>query len=138
MNNKTEIQLEDLVGLHQLTGVDMNNQSIELSTEYFRDCQVINFILDGKTYTAIEDPSDGYRSCMHDIYQSNFKVSNVFQAIQVMGLKRIFSNDNKDNVLDFYDTKNGKLILSVGTKYSDDYYPSWEAVFTPENMSINS
>ena len=54
------MELQELVGLHKLSGVDMSNEKIkEEWGDSFEDCQVINFILDKKTYTAIEDPSDG-------------------------------------------------------------------------------
>ena len=31
----------------------------------------------------------------------------------------------------------GKLVLAVGTRDTDDYYPWFEAVFHPDNMACN-
>lgn len=132
------MQLEDLVGLHDLTGVDFSEEAFQQSWGADEQCNVINFVLDGVTYSAIEDPNDGYRSMMREVRVSDFKVSNMFLPVQVMCLKRSDSRYGRSNdILDCYDTKNGKLVLAVGTDNSDDYYPTWTAEFTPENMHIN-
>jgi len=43
----------------------------------------------------------------------------------------------KNNVLDFVDATNGKIVLSIGTADIDDYYPGFVGDWTPENLSIN-
>lgn len=126
------MQLEDLIGLHHLSGVDFSSE-----TAYDGVANVINFVLDGVTYSAIEDPNDGYRSAMQELKVSDFVVTNVFTPVQVMCVKRIGRYRDDYDILDCYDTKNGKLILSVGTDHSDSYYPSFISDFSPENMSIN-
>ena len=133
------MELQELVGLHKLSGVDMSNEKIkEEWGDSFEDCQVINFILDKKTYTAIEDPSDGYRSSMREIKLSKVVIKNVFKPVQVFGIMRRDENYNKNDIIDFYDVKTGKIVLSVGTSNSDDYYPSFVAEFTPESMVLNA
>lgn len=130
------MELQELVGLHKLSGVDMSNEKIkEEWGDSFEDCQVINFILDKKTYTAIEDPSDGYRSSMREIKLSKVVIKNVFKPVKVMGVMR---QDTSDDVIDFFDVKTGKVVLSVGTENLDDYYPGFVAFFNPENMAINT
>lgn len=130
------MEVKDLVGLHKLSGVDMSNEKIkEEWGDSFEDCQVINFILDKKTYTAIEDPSDGYRSSMREIKLSKVVIKNVFKPVKVMGVMR---QDTSDDVIDFFDVKTGKVVLSVGTEDLDDYYPGFVAFFNPENMAINT
>jgi len=59
------MELKDLAGEHILTGVDFENETIE------KYCEAVNFILDNETYTAIQDPNDGYRSCMREIINSS-------------------------------------------------------------------
>ncbi len=120
------MNLMDLIGLKELTGVDFD-------TESTNDAQTIYFVLDGKTYAASEDPVDGYRSCMKDIIESKYKVKNKFRPCRVLGTMR----DGGCDILDFIDVKTGKVVLSVGTDDADDYYPCWVARFTPENMWIN-
>ena len=130
------MELKDLVGLHKLSGVDMSNEKIKDEWgDSFEDCQVINFVLDRKTYTAIEDPSDGYRSSMREIKESKVVIKNKFTPVKVMGVIR---PDTSDDVIDFFDVKTGKVVLSVGTEHIDDYYPGFVAYFYPENMAINT
>jgi len=74
MNEQT-IELKSLLGAHELSGVDMINRQVEYYGS-MEDCNVINFVLDGKTYTAIEDYNDGYRSAMEKIYVSEERVIN--------------------------------------------------------------
>jgi len=133
---ETSIELKSLLGGHKLSGVDMINRQIEKYGS-MEDCNVINFVLDGKTYTAIEDPSDGYRSSMEKIFISDDKVINNFKPIAVVAIEKPCTYCEND-VVQFFDCKTGKLVLEVGTENVDDYYPSFVANFNPENMILNS
>ena len=136
--NKQTVELKDLVGPHKLSGVDMAHESMVSEYNNTYDGNVIRFVLDGKTYTACEDDNDGYRSAMRDIFVTEEKVSNTFNPVQVLVVYREHDcNYRKDDIIDFYDTKNGKRILSVGTEDTDDYYPSFVSNWTPENLSVN-
>ena len=137
---KYPVTLESLVGLHLLSGVDMETK--DLPSEYNDDStyrgNVINFVLDGKTYTAMEDDNDGYRSAMRELFVSRKKVSNQFDSFQVMGIYR--SNGeygSKDSLLELYDVRNGKCVLVVGTHNTDGYYPSFVSTWNPENIFEN-
>lgn len=133
------MELRDLVGPHKLSGVDMSNEHIKREWgDSFEDCQVINFTLDRKTYTAIEDPSDGYRSSMNEIKESEVVIKNKFKPVKVIGRMREDDRFEVNEILDLIDEKTGKIVLSVGTSNTDDYYPSFVAEFTPENMAINA
>jgi hypothetical protein len=116
----------------------MNSESVKAQWgDSFEDCQVINFVLDGVTYTAIEDPNDGYRSTMREIATSDKSVSNTFTGQEVLAKMR--ENDKYEHdILDLIDVVTGKVVLSVGTGNTDDYYPYWVAEFTPENMGANA
>lgn len=132
------VEMESLVGKHTLSGVDEVLRKIEDGWHGFEDCQCINFVLDGKTYTAIEDPSDGYRSALEKIIESDEKVDNIFDPIDVVVTLREKSRyGDYCEILDFIDIKNGKCVLEIGTDNTDDYYPSFVACWIPENMSIN-
>jgi hypothetical protein len=127
------MELKDLVGEHKFSGIDFDSESIKNYADYFEDCQVVNFILDRKTYTAIEDPEDGYRSCMKEIKEGKTKVKNIFAPIRVLGIMKPDDRD-KNDVLQLYNISNGKIVFEVGTENIDDYYPCWVASFTPENL----
>lgn len=136
--NKPHIELESLVGLHMLTGVDFETSRINTWGNEYEPCQVLNFTLDGKTYTAIEDPSDGYRSTLDRLLETDTPTKNVFAPVQVMAkMKDTSEYGQVDDTLILVDVKTGKLVLEVGTGNSDDYYPSFVANFIPENMACN-
>jgi hypothetical protein len=133
-----QIDLDTLVGEHVLDAVDMFSESIKQYGTHYEDCSIIRFRLDGTVYTAIEDPSDGYRSCMDRLFASpNEPVANVFPPIKVIGKKK--GNDRWDinDVLQLTDAVTGLVVLEVGTDNTDDYYPSFVGYFRPENMATN-
>jgi hypothetical protein len=132
------MELIDLIGEHVLSGVDMSNKSILQYGSTYENCEVVNFVLDSKTYSAIEDPSDGYRSAMSEIKVSDEPVSNMFEGQRVLAMMRKDDRHEKNDVLELFDVQTGKIVLQVGTENTDDYYPYWVAVFNPENMAINN
>jgi hypothetical protein len=132
------IELKSLIGKHWLTGVDYETEQVkEDYGDYYENCQVIRFVLDGKTYTAIEDPSDGYRSHLRSISVSKHKVKNKFQKVLVMGIMKPAGYNNNDT-LQLYDVETGLCVLEVGTDNNDDYYPSFVGAWMPENLVLNS
>lgn len=130
-----EIQFEDLIGLHKLSGVDLINESIKRDYgNSFEDCETVVFILDNKTYCAAEDPDDGYRSSMKYLVESKSKVKNKFTSCKVLVKK---STEDNSDILEFIDVNTGLIVLEIGTNNTDDYYPYWVGSFYPENMFIN-
>ena len=88
MNEVATVDLDSLVGEHVLDGVDLSNERVKTWGEHFEDAGVIRFRLDGKVYTAVEDPSDGYRSSMDRIFVEDCKISNAFPPIRVVARKK--------------------------------------------------
>lgn len=126
------MELKDLVGQHELSGVDM----VELAGSY-GPASVCRFVLDGKIYTVTEDESDGYRSSMQDIVEGGEPVVNLFEPQKVLCSMDEPGTD-RDEILSIRDVVTGKIVLSVGTSATDDYYPSFIANFQPENMACNA
>lgn len=137
---RQSIDLQTLVGERLLSGVD--GDTMRLKQYEWREeepCEVLRFVLDGITYEAIEDPSDGYRSNMAGCYITDTPVKNTFAPVKVIGRWRTKGEySGTDEVLELIDAANGKVILSVGTSNVDDYYPSFEAHWTPEDMAVNA
>ncbi len=52
------MELKDLVGEHELSGVDTTRERVKKYGAY-EDCEVVRFVIDGKTYKATEDPDAG-------------------------------------------------------------------------------
>src|SRR5690554_1005524 len=125
------MKLKDLIGLHDLSGVDV-------TTEMYGDnvVNVVRFVLDGKTYKAIEDPDDGYRSYLGEIKVTDEKVTNNFPPHKVVGTMKgpgMFEHD----IILFIDIVTGKVVLEVGTEDVSDYYPCCVLRWHPENLAIN-
>ena len=127
------MKLEDLVGPHLLSGVEFGTV---LGKGYNSDeaADVIIFILDMITYVAVEDPEDGYRSCMKEIYTVDTGLINTFQEQFVIG---VMKEDNYTHIIDFIDPITKLPVLSIGTDHTDSYYPYFVGKFCPENMIIN-
>lgn len=143
MTDVKTVTLDDLVGEHVLDGVDLSEERVKTYGDQFEDVSVIRFRLDGKVYTAVEDPSDGYRSSMKEIFVEECPISNAFAPVRVVGRKKPRStyggeNDTLENdTLELIDVVTGRTVLEAGTNNTDDYYPSFVGVFHPENMVIN-
>lgn len=122
-----EVTLESLVGERDLSGVDMLS-----NTEEFGDASVCVFEIDGKVYTAAEDPINGYRSYLGMLREGG-EIKNAFSPQRVLCL---MAGDN-DDILVMRDMLTGKDVLAIGTSNSDYYYPSFVANFQPEHMACN-
>jgi hypothetical protein len=72
----SKVEIKDLVGKHYLSGFDTATEKADKS--YNEDFDVVRFVLDGRTYKAIEDPSDGYRSYLEDLIVTDEIISNTF------------------------------------------------------------
>lgn len=146
MARKKGIELADLIGEHWLDAVDFNIIQHEEWNGKYVDANSITFRLDGKCYTATEDPNDGYRSTMNQLFTKDVEMTNVFNPAWVIcqayepGDDEPYSdhsNDDGIHLIEFVDAWNGKVILMVGTDYGDGYYPSFVSNWRPEEMAIN-
>lgn len=132
------MKLKDLCGEHLLSGVDRENKRVKLEWgNDFEDCQTISFVLDGVTYSAVEDPDDGYRSHRRELLTTNEPVKHTFEPCRVVGRMRRTSRHEKNDVLELIDVSTGKTVLSVGTANTDDY-TYFVAEWSPENLTHNS
>lgn len=130
--------LTDLVGEHLLTGVELGVRKHDPGEVWDEDANTIAFILDGITYVAVEDPSDGYRSSMKKLELGDpGLVKNTFAPIHVtaaFGPSGGRDYEDRDEVLEFREVSTGALILEVGTDNADDYYPSFVGNWRPERI----
>ena len=133
------MELKALVGEHLLDAVDFSNEQVKAWKDRFEFCQVIRFRLDGNVYMAVEDPDDGYRSHMQDLtIVEDATMKNVFAPVKVVGRHREQGRyGGEDDVLELVDADTGKVVLEVGTKSVDDYYPYFVASFHPEALTLN-
>lgn len=128
-----DVTLTSLVGEHVLTGVEFGTRPPDREAYRYDDSATISFVLDGITYTAAEDPSDGYRSSMERLFVGG-GVANVFPPCRVVCSIR----ERGEYVLEMRDVTTGKIVVEVGTSNTDDYYPCYEARFDPTAMAVNA
>lgn len=118
------MELKHLVGLALLDAVDFYSDSNE-----YQGCR---FRLDGTVYVAKEDPDDGYRSMMSELFVSkDADMKNVFLERLVYCEMEAGDND----ILNIYDTETKQVILSVGTSNFNDWYPCFMVHFDPTAMA---
>lgn len=134
----SEVTLESLVGEHLLTGVDTGKIPNTDDWGGSDECETLTFVLDGEVYTATEDPSDGYRSCMGSLVNGGVVVSNTFAPQKVIcSYRDRYSDNEKSEVLEMRDASTGEIVLTVGTENTDDYYPYFVANFDPRGLACN-
>jgi hypothetical protein len=134
------VLLEDFIGEHRLSGVEYGMLPPNEDAYRYEAANTMAFVLDGKAYCAIEDPSDGYRSCMRDLIEVPVsEIKNKFRAVKVVGRMREGRNSygHATDILELIIVKTGALVLEVGTDSTDDYYPSFVAWFDPKVLPQN-
>ena len=135
-----DVPFDSLAGEHELDAVDESTEQVKRwYGDQFEDANCIRFRLDGKVYTGIEDPSDGYRSSMQKLFVStDHEMKNVFPPVKVLAsIRTKYEHGGSSNVLELRDAKNGRVILAVGTENDDDYYPWFLASWMPGEMAVN-
>lgn len=131
------MELKDLVGLHELSGVDTATEKVTKWGNYDEDANVVRFVLDDKTYKAVEDPGDSYRSYCEELIVCDEVVSNIFPPQKVLGKMKDNSAHEVNDTIQFIDVVTGKVVLEVGTDNTDDYYPYCVMNWWPENLACN-
>jgi hypothetical protein len=118
------MKLLNLVGRHTLTGFDRDIPDIGNIGSWDYLTNGICFILDGKKYQLYENPHDGYRSFISEVYEDqNVKCKNIFNGVDVFIVKPTNSISENVDAIIMYSAKTGNEILTIGTFNCDDYYP---------------
>lgn len=139
MTETKDVGLDSLIGEHVLDAVDTFVERVKQYGDHFEDANCIRFRLDGVVYTAVEDPSDGYRSSMDKLFVSpSDEMRNIFPPIRVLAKKKGNEEYSVNDTLQLIDVVTGKVVLEVGTDNTDDYYPYFVGEFSPQNMATNS
>lgn len=134
----SEVELNWFVGkTFDLTGV--GSEQVRLTEGYRSDDDAthFSFVLDGKCYTAMEDPSDGYRSSLRQVaVTKGTKITNRFAPVKVTA-RRGDAGSFESEIVELVDVVTGKVVIEFGTSNTDDYYPSFVGSFSPKNMVLN-
>lgn len=132
------VTLHSLVGEHELFGVDIGEENFGYTGK--RGYAVVG--LSGYCYKFVENPDDGYRSYMVDeIVKYVGAPVNNFAPVKVYVRyveERVECAVHEEcEILEFVDSVTDKVVLTVGTGATDDYYPYCVFEYIPENMIHN-
>lgn len=133
------ILLDSFVGEHTLSGAyfDQITEPAYSGADYALDSQVLRFTLDNLHYEAVEDPNDGYRSSLRCVRHAAIAPALKFAPVLVVGVMQTQSADDfktKCEILQFLNASTRKIVMEIGTTDTDDYYPGFVALFSPENL----
>jgi hypothetical protein len=114
----------------------VKDEQVEGKSKYSGDFNRFSFCLNGKTYSADEDPDDGYRSYCSSIEVSDEALPEAFLC-EVKGRMADDGSYEVNDVLELVDVKTGWVVLEVGTANTDDCYPYCVQRFNPTAMAVN-
>lgn len=135
-------RLSELAGERILEAVP----NLEVRHPFDPDASGACFTLDGRTYLVFEDPSDGYRSTASPLMSfagsayelgGNWFATYIHEPV-LCSHRTIAEFGGEDDVLEMRSKETGALIFAIGTSNVDDYYPSFTAEWTPQNLSANA
>lgn len=135
------MELKELEGKHILQGIEVSSEPTT-GWSWCNNANYIKFKLDGVTYKATENPDDGYRSYCKELEIVKDNPEIPLPDVEVECRHKRYNKDKWgwsriDDILEFTDVKNGKVILTIGTEDIGDYYPGCVLSWVPENLSIN-
>jgi hypothetical protein len=134
-----QVEFEALIGEHVFTGADSGILPANRDEDRWEEANVFRFVLDGVTYVATEDPSDGYRSSLGTLLVdiSGAPVPAV-PPVRVVVRKAPDDVWEKNDYIEGICIENGEQIFRVGTRNHDDYYPAFVGEFDPTKMPVNA
>jgi hypothetical protein len=128
VERESVVDIYSLVGQHWLSGAGYGQPVTNGSEEG----SVFQLVLDGRQYDFVENPDDGYRSYLSEVFVSDeITVDNTFPPVKVYIKGK---PDDPDEEIIYGYTDGGGFLFAVGTENTDDYYPYYVGEWHPENM----
>lgn len=133
------MKLRDLVGTHLMTGIETGTINRNCCWHEKDKCNYVKFKLDDITYMV----DYGYWSCCEELEIVDEECKIELPNILVKCKMREDSNTNrwneeKNDILEFYNINNKKMFMAVGTSNIDDYRQYFVFEYTPDLLSCNS
>lgn len=123
--------LESLLGIHVLDAV---GEAIGYEAggrgDEGHDARVFYARIDGVIYRFAEDTQDGYRSCLADVVIVDEAPLVPFPPMTVTAHRHPVPHNN--DVIYFVNEATDLVVLEIGTREIDDYYPSFVSHWVPE------
>ena len=125
------VTLESLIGMRVLDAV---GEAIGYEAggrgDDSADARVFYARIDGAIYRFTEDTNDGYRSCLREVVIVDDAPIVPFPPMTVS--VHWHPAPHEDDVIYFVNEATGLVVLEVGTRNFDDYYPSFVSHWVPE------
>ena len=133
MNDEGHIELNHFTGEYILSGICVENTFTGDDEQYTK----VSLVLDDVIYTFEEDPQDGLRSCLGDVYIDEWQsIIDNFEGQEVIGELR--NVDGYEHAICFVRSDNDELVLRIGTLDISHDYPFFVFDFYPEVMRLDT
>jgi hypothetical protein len=133
-----------------LSGVWFTTETITDDDAWNKDesANVCYFMWQGEIYRAQEDPNDGYRSSLgpfhvlskvmpYDVWDPSERCMIRYRQEVEHDADDHWRSPEKCDLIEFVSVITEKVVLTIGTTNTDDYYPSCVLHFDPRNLSHN-
>lgn len=128
------MELQDLVGLHDLSGIEIGKMVLKAVYYGEQRCNFVKFTIDGVHYLAVEDPDDGYRSFCRDLTTSDEAPRFSFPPKAVKCYMECSDDCCHNDILIVENRVTGETILEIGTEDIDEDCPCFHLVCNPKGI----
>lgn len=129
-DNEGHIDLHHFTGEYLFSGIHTEQCFTDKDEQYMKVC----LVLDDTIYTFEENPQDGQRSCLGDVYIDDWQsIVDNFEPQEVVG---VIQDDHYEYSIRFVHPDTDELILRIGTLDKSHDYPFFQFDFNPENMDV--
>ncbi len=113
------------------------NSLINSEVDYYgADSGHHSFKIDNIAFKVLEDPNDGYRSCLGVIEYGEQNDSIFFSSpiakVRIEKFQESTEYGNENEGYRLVDVEDGHVWLAFGTDHCDDYYPMFVFTHTPK------
>lgn len=97
---------------------------------------------ENKVVMVFEDVNDGYRSAAAAPFVSNCDMYDICDSADYLRIPVVVSlltdKHSQCEGIEMRDTRNGEIILRVGTENSTDWYPHFVSEWMPHNVKVEN
>jgi hypothetical protein len=125
------IELAHFVGEQELSGIQVEEGVDEESGVLYT---MVTLILNDTFFTFKEDPCDGRRSKLGEVYIDEWRdMTNIFHNQTVLG--QLHRDEEHENFLDFVNPRTDEVVLRIGTMDAAFEYSYFVFEYFPEYLT---
>ena len=142
-SHKDDYDFSEQVDATQLMAINHFKALVGASLDFYgADTGENAFKVDDVVFKVLEDPEDGYRSCLGAIDYTNSHDS-IFFSRPIAKVKIVIFEEVEQEPADHWhqrdfrgyhliDTEDNHVWIEIGTDYADDYYPYFVFRYQPK------